>query len=305
MPSETNRVSLVVLAAGMGSRYGGLKQMDAFGPNGESIIDYSIYDAMRAGFNHIVFIIREYFGDEFKATWDKKLKGKVAVDYVFQELHKLPIDFDIPAEREKPWGTGHAVWVAHEVVDGPFGVINADDYYGPESYKTLFDFLVANREHEEYCVVGYKLDNTLSEHGAVNRGVCKADSFHFLEGIVECKQIIRGDDGIITYPSDDGRPLILEPETPVSMNMWGFFPSYFDYFVREFTAFLNAEGQALKSEYYIPSLVDSLIQSRERRTRVLETNDEWFGVTYKEDKDFVRAKLEILITKEVYPDRLW
>jgi hypothetical protein len=197
------------------------------------------------------------------------------------------------------------VWVAREVVDGPFGVINADDFYGAESYKTLYEFLTVKRQPEEYCVVGYKLDHTLSEHGAVNRGICRSDAEGYLAGVEECKQIVRGEDGVISFPGEDGRQRILAPDTPVSMNMWGFYPSYFTYFAREFDVFLKAQGGDPKAEYYIPSLVDSLIQSGERKTKVLETNEEWFGVTYREDKQFVSERLEMLIEKDVYGDKLW
>jgi hypothetical protein len=299
------KISLVVLAAGMGSRYGGLKQMDSFGPNGETIIDYSLYDAYRAGFNHVVFIIREYFADTFKEVFDPKLKGRMEVDYVFQEQSNLPVEYTYPSERDKPWGTGHAVWVAHSVVDGPFAVINADDYYGPEAYVTLYAFLTGQREKEEYSVVGYKLANTLSEHGTVNRGVCKLDNDGYLASIEECKQIGRDENGVISYPAEDGSIKVLTPETPVSMNMWGFYPSYFDFFVKDFDAFFNAHGQELKSEYYIPSLVDSLIQSGERQTQVLECDAEWFGVTYREDKEFVSSRLSNLLDEGVYPYHLW
>ena len=186
---KEKKISLVVLAAGMGSRYGGLKQMDAFGPNGETIIDYSLYDAHRAGFNHVVFIIREYFADKFRDAFDPKMEGRMEVDYVFQELNNIPSDFNIPSERDKPWGTGHAIWVAHEVITGPFAVINADDYYGREAYATLFNFLNQDRDPEEYSVVGYKLDNTLSEHGTVNRGVCQMDQDEYLVNIIGSFQV--------------------------------------------------------------------------------------------------------------------
>jgi dTDP-glucose pyrophosphorylase len=299
------RISLVVLAAGMGSRYGGLKQMDTFGPNGETIIDYSLYDAHRAGFNHVVFIIREYFADAFKAAFDPKLKGRMATDYVYQELQNIPGNYDIPADREKPWGTGHAVWVAHDVIDGPFGVINADDYYGPESYVTLYNFLNEQREKEEYSVVGYKLDNTLSEHGAVNRGVCEVDEEGYLQHITECKQIIRDDNGVISYPTEDGQVQLLNGDDPVSMNMWGFYPSYFTYFEEQFDQFLKASGTEAKSEYYIPTLIDHLIITGERQTKVLHCDAEWFGVTYREDKDFVSQRLNKLIEDGVYQKNLW
>jgi hypothetical protein len=303
--TQTSRVSLVVLAAGMGSRYGGLKQMDAFGPHGETIIDYSLYDAIAAGFNHVVFIIRKSFAEEFKAAFGPKLEGRVAVDYVYQELDNLPVAFDVPDGRDRPWGTGHAIWVAHEVVQGPFGVINADDFYGRESYVTLYEFLTTPRVKEVYGVVGYKLANTLSEHGTVNRGVCKQDDMGFLAGIEECKGIGRTDNDVILYTSDDGHEIILPEDTLVSMNMWGFYPSYFTYFEGEFAAFLQAHGQELKSEYYIPTLVDHLLHAGERKTKVLVCDAEWFGVTYREDKPFVSERLERLILAGVYPQRLW
>ena len=302
---KNENVSLVVLAAGMGSRYGGLKQMDSFGPNGETIIDYSLYDAHRAGFNHVVFIIREYFADKFKEAFEPKMQGRMKTDYVFQELSDIPNPYDIPEGRERPWGTGHAIWVAHNVVKGPFGVINADDYYGPEAYETLYEFLTRPRDKEEYSVVGYRLDNTLSEHGTVNRGVCATDENGYLKNITECKQIGRDEDGMIFYPDDNGNKIFLDKDTPVSMNMFGFYPSYFNFFEGQFDEFLKTSGQDLKSEFYIPSLIDNLIQSGERQTKVLHSDSEWFGVTYKEDKDFVSNRLKDLLEDSVYPYDLW
>lgn len=299
------RTSLVVLAAGMGSRYGGLKQLDAFGPNGETIIDYSLYDAIQAGFNHIVFVIRKSFADEFKAVFDPKLIGRAMVDYVYQELDNLPVPFPLPEGRDRPWGTGHAIWAAHDVIHGPFGVINADDFYGRESYATLYSFLTTPRNKEIYGVVGYKLANTLSENGTVNRGVCRLDHMGFLTGIEECKGIGRTASDVILYTSAEGHEVILPEDTLVSMNMWGFYPSYFRYFESEFNAFLRAQGQDLRSEYYIPSLVDHLLHSGERKTKVLECNAEWFGVTYREDKAFVLDRLQRLLEAGVYPNEIW
>ncbi len=303
--TEKKKISLVVLAAGMGSRYGGLKQMDAFGPNGETIIDYSLYDAHRAGFNHIVFIIRESFAEKFKETFGPKLEGRMEVDYVYQELNNVPLNYTPASDRDRPWGTAHAVWVAHDVIDGPFGIINADDYYGPESYETLYNFLTTEKEQEQYAVVGYKLNNTLSDHGTVNRGVCQEDADGYLIGIEECTKIGRSAAGLISFPGADGINHILLPDTPVSMNMWGFFPSYFNYFEHEFGIFLANEGQELKSEYYIPKLIDTLIQSGERKTKVLTCDAEWFGVTYREDKEFVSERLDKLIDAGVYKKDLW
>jgi dTDP-glucose pyrophosphorylase len=303
--NERKKISLVVLAAGMGSRYGGLKQMDSFGPNGETIIDYILYDAYRAGFTDVVFIIREFFAEKFKEAFDPKMKGRMEVKYVYQELENLPLPFDTPADRDRPWGTGHAVWVAHSAIDGPFAVINADDFYGPESYITLYDFLTAKRRQEEYSVVGYRLSNTLSEHGTVNRGICQSDGKGYLKNIEECKQIGRDENGIISFPAEDGTARILPEDAPVSMNMWGFYPSYFTYFEKQFGEFLEQYGHELKSEFYIPTLVDTLIKSGERQTRILHCDAEWFGVTYKEDKAFVSERLETLISKGVYPAKLW
>jgi hypothetical protein len=279
--------------------------MDSFGPHGETIIDYSLYDAHRAGFNHVVFIIREYFADKFKEAFDLKLKGRMTVDYVYQELDNIPSSYSFPSERDRPWGTGHAVWVAHRAVEGPFAVINADDYYGPESYVTLYDFLTTHRTKEEYAVVGYQLKNTLSEHGTVNRGVCESDGNGYLKKILESKQIGRDEKGVISFPGDDGRPTILTGDTPVSMNMWGFYPSYFTYFEDQFNDFLIQNGKDLKSEFYIPTLIDNLINLNERQTKILNCDAEWFGVTYREDKEFVSDRLNILLADGVYPYHLW
>jgi hypothetical protein len=298
------RISLVVLAAGMGSRYGGLKQMDSFGPNGETIIDYSLYDAYRAGFDHVVFIIRDFFAEKFIEAFEPKMKGRMTTDYVYQELDTIPHPYPYPKERDRPWGTGHAVWVAHPAIKGPFAVINADDYYGPESYKTLYNFLREKRDVEEYSVVGYRLENTLSEYGTVNRGVCQTDESGYLLDIEECKQIGRDDKGVISFP-ENGSIRLLDANTPVSMNMWGFYPSYFEFFVKQFDSFLNENIEDLKSEFYIPTLVDNLIKNKERQTKVLYSDSEWFGVTYREDKEFVTARLNVLLEEGVYPYNLW
>ncbi|MEP6646572.1 MAG: sugar phosphate nucleotidyltransferase [Saprospiraceae bacterium] len=301
---KKERISLVVLAAGMGSRYGGLKQMDSFGPNGETIIDYSLYDAHRAGFRHVVFIIRDFFADKFKEVFEPRMKGRMETDYVFQEMEDIPHPFDIPSDRERPWGTGHAIWVAHSVISGPFAVINADDYYGPESYKTLYDFLSEKRDKEEYSVVGYQLENTLSEYGTVNRGICQVDENDYLIDIEECKQIGRDENGVISFPDGDSIRILL-PDAPVSMNMWGFYPSYFTFFEKQFDTFLKENISDFKSEFYIPTLVDTLIKSNQRQTKVLHSDAEWFGVTYREDKEFVTARLNELLREGIYPIDLW
>lgn len=296
--------TLVVLAAGMGSRYGKLKQMDAFGPNGETIIDYSIYDAIEAGFGKVVFIVRDFFKDEFKEMFDKKFGDRVELVYVTQDLNKIPEGFDINPDREKPWGTAHAVAVAEDVVNEPFAVINADDFYGKSAYKVLADYFNNDDSSEDYAVVGYKLKNTLSDHGTVNRGVCYQDADGNLEKVVECIKIRRGDDGRITYPEKDAEKELGE-DTLVSMNMWAFRPSYFEYFHEGFSNFLNESGSELKSEYFIPLLVDNLITSGALNVKVLDTDADWFGVTYIDDKPIVQQKLQALIDQGAYPEHLY
>lgn len=297
--------SLLVLAAGMGSRYGSLKQMDAFGPNGETIIDYSIYDAIQAGFGKVVFVIREHFKDAFQTFFDKKLQGRIEVEYVTQELDKIPEGLSFSKDREKPWGTAHAVMMGAEVIDGPFAVINADDYYGKPSYKTLVDFFQNNSNANTYSVVGYYLRNTLSKFGTVNRGVCFKDDKGNLSKVVECTKIKRDEDGIPRYPNEEGGFNTLEDSTLVSMNMWGFTPSYFDYFKKHFSEFVNEHGNELKSEYYIPKMLDTLINLNEITINVLESDSEWFGVTYKDDKPYVMDRIKQLIDKGAYPENLW
>jgi hypothetical protein len=298
--------TLLVLAAGMGSRYGKLKQMDGFGPNDETIIEYSLYDAIQAGFGKVVFIIRESFAEEFKAYFIPKLKGKIEVSFVYQETDMLPEKFDKAIERQKPWGTAHAIWVAKNEINEPFGVINADDYYGVESYSILADFLKAQYDSgsSEYAVVGYYLRNTLSEHGTVNRGVCQKGENGFLSSVRECVKIKRDEDGVIRYKHGD-EITELDENSLVSMNMWGFLPSYFDYCENLFVDFLHAEGDKPDAEFFIPKLIDYLIQNKILNVRILDTESDWFGVTYQEDKPFVSAKINSLLEKGVYPVRLW
>jgi len=301
--------SLVVLAAGMGSRYGGLKQMDEFGPNGETIIDYSVYDAIQAGFGKVVFVIRESFKEDFVTFFSNKFEKQIKVEFVTQELDNLPEGFTKPEERQKPWGTAHAVQMASEKVSEPFLVINADDYYGREAYQVAADFFAANPDEKEgkklYNVIGYKLVNTLSDHGTVNRGVCQGNDEGNLVGIEECKKIIREDDAVIRYPSEDGSKKELTDDDIVSMNMWGFYPSYFDFFNREFSFFMKEQGGELTSEYYIPDLIDLLISTDEAEVKILSSDANWFGVTYQEDKPHVVAKLNEMIESGFYPLHLW
>ena len=300
------KATLLVLAAGMGSRYGGLKQMDAFGPNGETIIDYSIYDAINAGFTKVVFVIRESFKEAFEEAFTAKFEGKIEVAFVCQELDKLPEGVSCPAERQKPWGTGHAVYVAKEEIQGPFAVINADDYYGQDAYKVLIDFFKANEgnDNPDYAVVAYYLNNTLSEHGTVNRGVCYSDGKGNLDKVVERTKIQRESDGVIRFPHDDHNHDLAD-DTLVSMNMWAFYPSYFDYCETALFEFIKARGEEEKSEFYIPALIDELIQNKVLDVKLLDTTSQWFGVTYQEDKPVVIAKLNILIENGAYPKDLW
>jgi NDP-sugar pyrophosphorylase family protein len=295
--------TLLVLAAGMGSRYGSLKQMDAFGPNGESIIDYSIYDAIDAGFGKVVFVVREYFKVEFQRMFDKRFGNKIKLEYITQELTDVPEGLVYNEDREKPWGTAHAVYVAKDLIKEPFAVINADDFYGRDAYKVLHDFLV-NDTTDNYCVVSYFLKNTLSEYGTVNRGVCTADASGNLKDVVECVKIGVNQKGIISYPSLSG-PKALSPDTLVSMNMWGFKPSYFDHAERQFVDFVIEFGNELKSEFFIPTMVDKLIKNHVLNVKILSTSSSWFGVTYPEDKRAVEKELSKLIVNREYPSNVW
>lgn len=306
METKKQSATLVVLAAGMGSRYGGLKQMDAFGPNGENIIDYSIYDAIQAGFDKVVFVIREAFREQFVEFFSGKFHDKIQVEFVAQELDKLPDGYSVPEHREKPWGTGHAVLVAKDVVSAPFAVINADDFYGRDAYFKIKEFFSAAEDHgPDYCVVGYYLRNTLSDHGTVNRGVCHVDDQLRLQSVDEIVKIGRNEAGIITYPGDGAGIYTLQEDSMVSMNIWGFLPSYFDYAEEAFCAFLDKRADEPKSELYIPAVVDGLIRGKTLDVHVLPSDSAWFGVTYKEDKPHVLRQINELIDQGIYPARLW
>lgn len=296
--------TLLILAAGMGSRYGGLKQMDEFGPSGETILDYSIYDAINAGFGKIVFVIRDSFKDDFKKFFANKFEDKVKVEYVTQDITMVPHGSSYNGDREKPWGTAHAVLVAKDVINEPFAVINADDFYGKRSYKVLVDFFNSSNDNGNYALVGYELEKTLSDHGTVNRGVCATDDQNQLATIEECLKIGYEADRKISFTKDDNK-VYLAPDTPVSMNMWAFHPDYFVYCEQMFIDFLDKRGEELKSEFFIPLLVDELIESKTKKVDVLHCDEEWFGVTYKEDKPIVIAKLNSLIDSGVYPSKLW
>lgn len=301
----TQKPTLLVLAAGMGSRYGGLKQIDPMGPNGETILDYSVFDALRAGFGKVVFIIRPDFAEEFKQKVSPKFADKIAVDYAYQTLDKLPAGFSVPAGREKPWGTTHAILCAKDVVKEPFAVINADDFYGQHSYQVLGEYLRAvNPASSDFSMVGFTLKNTLSEHGTVARGVCQTDARGYLTAIDEMTKIGKTATGARnTY--DDGRTADLSGDEPVSMNMWGFTPKLFDHLDRVFTEFLRAKGTEMKSECYIPLTVGQLIAEQHATCKVLRTDSAWFGVTYQEDKPVVQENIRRLIADGSYPANLW
>lgn len=299
-----SKPSLVVLAAGMGSRYGGLKQLDQFGPHGETIIDYSLYDAIQAGFGKVVFIIRDFFAAEFKAAFGAKLHGRIQVDYVFQELDKIPAGIAIHPERQKPWGTGHAVMMAAEAVDEPFAVINADDYYGQDAYGIMYDFLRHEASPSRQAYMGYYLYKTLSEHGQVNRGVCRLDEEGNMKDVVETINIAKNPNGDIVYPYANGYGHLV-PDTIVSMNFWGFHQAYFKYAQKDFRLFLEQNGMNPKAEYYIPVLVDHLIKSGQSTVKTLISQSDWFGVTYKEDKPLVMSRIQALLQAGKYPQNLW
>ncbi|MBP5535495.1 MAG: nucleotidyltransferase [Bacteroidales bacterium] len=293
--------TLLVLAAGMGSRYGGLKQMDAVGPNGEIIMDYSITDAIRAGFGKVVFVIRHSFEQEFKAKINAAHFGnKIEVEYVFQELDKLPAGFSVPEGREKPWGTNHAILMAKDAVHEPFAIINADDFYGADAFRVMGDHLrTLEGGKGNYCMVGYRLENTLSENGTVSRGVCSIDADNYLIGMTERTSIGRTANGI-EYKDTDGSMHPLQPDTIVSMNLFGFTPDYFVESEKLFVDFLKEHGNELKSEYYIPFAVNTFINSGYAKMRVLRTTASWFGVTYKEDRPMVVERLRKLHEEGIY-----
>lgn len=299
--------TLLVLAAGMGSRYGSLKQMDGIGPHQEAIIDYSVYDAIRAGFGKVVFVIRHSFGPEFKEVFNpERFGGRIDVEYVYQELDQLPEGFTVPEGREKPWGTNHALMMGEPVISEPFAVINADDFYGQDAISQMGAYLASLPEDSsgEYAMVGYQVSKTLSENGTVSRGICTVNDAGYLESIVERTKIIRESEGIV-YIDDDGSKHPLEEDTPVSMNLFGFTPDYFTHSENSFREFLRASQGNLKAEYFIPLVVNQLINSKTARMKVLRTTSNWFGVTYQEDRPGTVDKVKSLIAAGVYPENLW
>lgn len=297
--------TLFVLAAGMGSRYGGLKQLDGVGPHGETIMDYSIYDAVNAGFGKLVFVIRQTFEQDFKDKIVKKYEKKIPVELVFQELDALPEGFSVPEGRVKPWGTNHAVMMGENVIHEPFAVINADDFYGRESFQVLANYLKGlNDSKNKYCMVGYRVGNTLSESGTVARGVCETDTNDNLTGVVERTQIMRID-GDVKYKDENDNWVAIPDNTPVSMNMWGFTPDYFKYSKEHFVNFLKENSENIKAEFFIPLVVNDLIVNNKASVKVLDTPSKWFGVTYADDRPDVVAKLQKLADDGVYPSPLW
>jgi len=297
--------TLLVLAAGMGSRYGGLKQIDALGPNGETIIDYSIYDAVRAGFGKVVMVIRKSIENEFKQVFFERYSGKIEIEYVLQEIEYVPEGATYNPERVKPWGTAHAVLMADGTVNEPFCVINGDDFYGADAFKCMADFLtVAQNDSTDYCMVGYQLSRTLSDYGFVSRGVCETDSDNMLLQVTECTQIKRIG-SVICYKDDLDVNQTLADDKVVSMNFWGFTPAFFRDTKMMFEKFIKAKGNDLKSELYIPTVLSELLDEKKATVKVLNSEAEWFGVTYQEDRSFVVERLKKLVDEGAYPSPLF
>ena len=297
--------TLFILASGMVSRYGGLKQLDGFGPNGETFMNYSVFDAMRAGFGKVVFVIRKDFEEDFRRVVLSKYADHVPCEVCFQGIDNLPEGFTRNPERTKPWGTNHAVLMAKDLIHEPFMVINADDFYGKESFEVMAKFLLSvNGEQGKYCMAGYRVGNTLSEHGTVSRGVCATNKMGYLTDVVE-RTAIQAKDGHILFPDENGNEVEIPFDTPVSMNMWGFTPEYFEYTEEAFKAFLTEYGQELKTEFYIPTLVNDLIKAGKATCQVLDTPAKWFGVTYADDRQMVVDKIQALVDAGVYPSKLF
>ena len=292
-----NNITLLIMAAGMGSRYGGLKQLDAIGPSGETIIDYSVYDAIKAGFTKVVFIIRKDFEQEFKSKITDKYEGQIQVEFAFQDLNDLPDEFTCPEGREKPWGTGHAILSARNVINEPFVAINGDDFYGRESFKVVADYY--RKGANSFSMVAFKLDKTLSSFGGVTRGLCTVND-EKLNTVIETADLEKTDYGV-----SSNRDIELDGSEPVSMNVWGFTPILFKYLEEKFVEFLSENGTEMKSEYLIPSVVNELIQSGQETVHVLRSGATWFGVTYKEDKPYVEGEIEKLVNKGEYPGKLF
>ena len=296
--------TLVVLAAGMASRYGSMKQVQGFGPSGETIMEYSIYDAIQAGFGKVVFIIRKEFLDLFKEAFGSKLEGKIEVDYAFQELTKFVGDRQIPDERQKPWGTAHAVLCCKDIVNEPFAVINADDFYGKDGFVKAYDFLTKEAADNNYAIIGYELKKTLSDNGSVSRGVCNVDTEANLVDINERTKIYRNDKGVITYEDGDTLHEVSE-DASVSMNFFAFTPNFIVQCETYFGEFLDLEMANPKGEFFIPLVVDKVVKNKKGKVKVIPTSAQWFGVTYKEDAPEVKACVDALVADKQYPTNLW
>lgn len=295
--------TLVILAAGIGSRYGGVKQMDKIGPSGESIIDYSVFDAIQAGFGKVVFVLNPKIIDDFKEIYENRLARNIETAYVLQEINNIPDGVKYNPERIKPWGTGHAVLVTKNAVNEPFAVINADDFYGRHAFELIAGFLSSlKNEQTEYAMVGYKLKNTLSEHGSVSRGICQSEN-GLLTDVVERTSIVRKGNKVVFQ--DEGKEVEIDENSVVSMNFWGFTPKYFSQSEKDFKDFITRNAGQLKSEFYIPTVANNLITKKEATIRVLTSNDQWFGVTYQEDKPITIANIRKLVEAGKYPENLW
>ncbi len=296
--------TLLILAAGMASRYGSMKQTDAFGPHGETIIDYSIYDAIRAGFGKVTFIIREEFLDSFKAIFEPKLSGRIETDYVFQSYDLTPFGIDKTIERQKPWGTGHAVLAARDQINEPFCVINADDFYGYEAFEKMAAFLTSEVRDDHYALMGYQVDKTLSDYGSVSRGICRVNADGNLQEINERTKVY-AKDGQIVYEEEDGSTVPLHDDARASMNFWGFTPAIFRQSEPMFKRFVEANENNPKAEFFIPLIAEELVRTGEAQFKVIPTAAKWFGVTYKEDKPIVQKSLSELVANGTYPESLW
>jgi len=297
--------TLFILAAGMGSRYGGLKQLDGVGPNGETIMDYSVFDAIRSGFGKLVFVIRKDFENDFRSKIVSKYDNHIPVGIVFQSLDALPEGFTCPPERTKPWGTNHAVMMGKTAIHEPFAVINADDFYGKNSFKVLGEALTATfGKQNEYCMVGFRVGNTMSESGSVARGVCVTNHEGYLTSVVERTDIERID-GNIQFTDENGKICLLDEHIPVSMNMWGFTPEYFTYSDEYFKDFLQNNIGNLRSEFFIPLMVNDLVTRNIAQVKVLDTTSKWFGITYAEDRQSVVEKIQALVEAGEYPEKLF
>jgi dTDP-glucose pyrophosphorylase len=298
--------SLLIMAAGIGSRYGGVKQLDRFGPSGEKIIDYTLHDAVLTGFGKIVFVIRRDIEKDFKEAVSDRWRGRIPMEFAYQELRSIPEGFSVPAERIKPWGTGHAILTGEAFIREPFAVVNADDFYGRSSMKKIFDFLSKTRDAEgsEYGLVGYKLKNSLSEHGSVSRGVCSADARGYLTGLVETVNIFKNGSGIFRR-DENGDTHPMDGDTLVSMNLWGFTPSFFRHLECDFKEFLKNRGRDSKAEFYLTTTLDRLIRTGKKKVRVLSTDQQWFGVTYRDDRLSVERNIRELVESGEYPADVW